>query len=105
MSDAPHTDDVYLEFLKEHCAEFRLLPPLFKALKRKFPKRRWPQKDPRKAFQCLDLLLDTIGDGEAHQVLRDYLAASHRQDMKKAAAVKEQKRRLATRRKRTAPIR
>jgi hypothetical protein len=63
-----------------------MLPPLFKAIKRKFPKRKWPQQDKRKSFQCLETLLDTIGDGKAADVLADFLATSHRQDMKKCVS-------------------
>ena len=67
-------------FLAEHFQHFRLLPALLKAIKRKFPKRKYPQKDMRKAFQCLEIMLDTIGDGD---VLAEFLATSHHQDMKK----------------------
>ena len=77
-------------FLAEHFQHFRLLPALLKAIKRKFPKRKYPQKDMRKAFQCLEIMLDTIGDGKAADVLADFLATSHHQDMKKRVADADQ---------------
>ena len=77
-------------FLAEHFQHFRLLPALLKAIKRKFPKRIYPQKDMRKAFQCLEIMLDTIGDGKAADVLADFLATSHHQDMKKRVADADQ---------------
>ena len=68
-------------FLAEHFQRFRLLPALLKAIKRKFPKRKFPQTDMRKAFQCLEIMLDTIGYGKAADVLADFLATSHHQDI------------------------
>ena len=50
-------------FLAEHFQHFRLVPALLKAIKRKFLKRKYPQKDMRKAFQCLEIML-TIGVGK-----------------------------------------
>ena len=77
-------------FLAEHFQHFRLLPALLKAIKRKFPKRKFPQTDMRKAFQCLEIMLDTIGDGKAADVLAEFLATSHHQDMKKRVADADQ---------------
>ena len=64
-------------FLAEH-QHFRLLPALLKAIKRKFPERKFPHPDMRKAF--------TIGDGKAADVLAEFLATSHHQDTKKRVA-------------------
>ena len=44
----------------------------------------------RKAFQCLEIMLDTIGDGKAADVLAEFLATSHHQDMKKRVADADQ---------------
>ena len=77
-------------FLAEHFQHFRLLPALLKAIKRKFPKRKYLQKDMRKAFQCLEIMLDTIGDGKAADVLAEFLANSHHKDMKKRVADADQ---------------
>ena len=64
-------------FLAEHFQHFRLLPALLKAIKRKFPKRKYPQKDVSNS---------SIGDGKAADVLAEFLATSHHQDMKKRVA-------------------
>ena len=51
------------DFLADTFESFPRLVPLFKALERRFPNKKFPPKHTRKEFQMIDLLLDTIGGG------------------------------------------
>ena len=60
----------------------RDLPKLLAAIKDKFKKRKWPQKDNKKSFKCLDLLLEILGGDNKKDVLMDYLNTATRKSMK-----------------------
>jgi hypothetical protein len=62
----------------------RDLPKLLAAIKDKFKKRKWPQKDNKKSFKCLDLLLGILGGDNKKDVLMDYLNTATRKSMKES---------------------
>ena len=66
------------KFLKETFPTFQKIVPLFRALQRRWPKKKYPAADMRKEFTMLDLLLDTIGGGAGADVLKSYAFHSTR---------------------------
>jgi hypothetical protein len=48
-------------FIADVCPGFRHVHKILAGLKRKFPKKKWPQKDPKKQFQLIDRMLDLCG--------------------------------------------
>ena len=50
MADSENKFDA---FVKEHVKRFKDVVPLLKAVKRRFPTREWPAKDPTKEYQCI----------------------------------------------------
>ena len=73
-------DDKCDAFLAGTFASFPRLVPLFQALQRRFPNKKFPPKDTRKEFQMIDLLLDTIGGGAGAEVLEAYLRTPRHRD-------------------------
>ena len=73
-------DDKCDAFLAGTFESFPRLVPLFKAIERRFPNKKFPPKDTRKEFQMIDLLLDAIGGGAGAEVLEAYLRTPRHRD-------------------------
>jgi hypothetical protein len=78
----PSLEEKCFDFVSANFATFPKLVPLFQAIQRRFPNKKFPPADPRKEFQMLDILLDTIG-GKAFgtPVLQAYLETPTRKDV------------------------
>ena len=75
----------YNTLLGEIVQKWEDVLPLLKWIGSRFPKRKWPrgnERDQRNSLQCVDVLLDCISGGRRADILKDYLSATHRQDLR-----------------------